>query len=75
MTNNKTKETTNHIEFIIWGKDKRNKEEYPLFTKCKNKEECLKVMDILRNKYKCYDLRIQIIDFSNKFDFSKEVLK
>jgi hypothetical protein len=61
-------------EFIIWGKDQRNKDEYPLYTKCKNEKQCLKVMEILTNKYKCYDLRIQIIDYSNKFDFAREVL-
>jgi hypothetical protein len=55
---------TTEKEFIIWGKDKKNKEEYPLYTKCKNKEECLKVMEILKNKYKCYDLRVQIIDLN-----------
>lgn len=66
---------TKKIDYIIWGKDKRNKEEYPLYTKCKNKEECLKVIKILKNKYECYDIRIQVIDFSNKFNFTKEVLK
>ena len=62
-------------EFYIWGVKDKEKDESILYTKCKNKEECLRVIKILENKYKCSDCRIQIMDLNKSFDFVKEVLK
>lgn len=67
------------LEFYIWGIKPKEKYEDILYSKCKNKAECLKVIEILEKKYKCKNLRIQQIDISKPLDlkeeFSRSVLK
>ena len=62
-------------EYYIWGIKENEKHERILYSKCNNKEECLKIIRILQNKYKCSNCRIQILNLNKPFNFVKEVLK
>jgi hypothetical protein len=58
-------------EYIIWGIAPGQKHEDILFTNAQNLAEAKKVVSILESKHNCKNCKIQIIDFSQKIDFSK----
>ena len=55
-------------EYAIWGKTPEHDEETLLVTKLKTMEQVIRVKNLLANKYKCYDIRVQKIDLSNGFN-------
>ena len=58
-------------EYIIWGIAPGQKDEDILFTNAQNLAEAKKVVSILESEHNCKNCKIQIIDFSQKIDFSK----
>lgn len=58
----------NKIEYAIWGKEHNNPDETLLFTKLVRRKDCESVMNILESRYKCRDMRVQVIHLSNGND-------
>jgi hypothetical protein len=51
-------------EFPIWGIKPNEKIESLLYTKCISYKEAFKILELLENKYKCTNCRIQILDLN-----------
>ena len=68
-------------EYVIWGKAPNKEFEEPLLTKLNgsnitNKKDAETMLEVLRNKHNCTDLRIQAINFNNDIsNLFKQVTK
>ncbi len=61
-------------EYIIWGKAPNQKDEEVLYTLSKTKVEAEKVISILKNKYGCSHLRLQVLNLSEPPNFADSAL-
>lgn len=52
-------------EYIIWGKSTKNEHDDILHTQSKTMIEAKNIMGILKNEFKCFDMRVQVLDLEN----------
>lgn len=55
-------------EYVIWGIPKGKKYEEVLHTGCETMAEAKKVSEILEKKYKCTEVRIQVLNLNQPWD-------
>ncbi len=61
------------IEYIIWGIAPNGEYEIPLYTKCVNMVQAVKVKGILEKDHGCIKCRVQVMNLSDAPDFAATI--
>ncbi len=57
------------MEYVIWGIKDGEKYESILMEDAKTEERAREMVEVLKNKYKCKEIRIQKLNLSTPYNF------